>query len=537
MKLIFVTWWVMSGIWKWVCSSSIGRILKSAWYRVNMIKMDPYLQIDAGTMSPFEHWEVFVTDDWAETDLDVGNYERFIDENLTTESNLTSGKIYYSVISKERKWDYLGKTVQVIPHITNEIKERILKQAENYEITIIEVGWTVGDIESLPFVESIRQLKKDLGKENVCYVHLAPIVYACNEPKTKPIQHSVMKLREYWIQANILVCRTPTHLDSKIKEKLSLLCDIDIENIIEWLDVKTIYEVPIFFKNQNIYNNLTKILKLEDRKIDFKSWENFVDKIINPSWIVNIGIIGKYATFQDSYLSLTESIIHAWANNDVKVNINWIDAEELEWSNFEKILKEYHKNWKLDWVIIPWWFWVRWVQGKINTIKFVRENKIPFLGICLWLQTAVIEYARNVCKIEDADSAEFNENWANLVIDYIPEQRKITDKWGTMRLGAYSAMLSKDSLAYKLYWKEEILERHRHRYEVNPDYHEILKQKWLVLSWMSPNKRLVEFVEISNHPYFIATQAHPEFLSRPNNPHPLFDWLIKAVKQISNKNN
>lgn len=534
MKIIFITGWVLSGLGKWITSASLWRLIKSAWYDVNMIKMDPYLQVDAWTMSPYEHWEVFVTDDWAETDLDIWNYERFTDISLYWDNNITTWKVYLSVINKERKWDYLGKTVQVVPHITNEIKERILKTAKNSPITIVEVWWTVWDIESLPFFEAIRQMKNDIWKDNVLFVHVAPVLYLCFswDFKTKPIQHSVKELMSVWIHPDILVTRCEHDLPKWLKEKLSLFCDLEKDSIIEAKDAKSIYEVPLVFKNQNLDKILERKLWLSMKNVNLRKWKKAVDTILNPSSTVTIWIVWKYAQFKDAYTSLMEALAHAWANNDVKVMLNWIQSDDLEKPSYAKFLTNLVKKWMLDGILIPWWFGGRGVEWKINAIRFARENNIPFLGICLWLQTAVMEFARNVCGLKWANSTEFDKKAVYPVIDYMPEQREIQNKWWTMRLWAYPANLLKWSLAHKLYWKLKVSERHRHRFEVNPEYHEILEKKWLVISWKSPDGRLVEFVELKKHPYFIATQAHPEFKSRLDNPHPLFDGLVKAAKKV-----
>ena len=530
MKIIFVTGGSMSGLWKWVTSASIGKLIKSAGKKVWMIKMDPYLQVDAGTMSPYEHWEVFVTEDWAETDLDIWNYERFTGENFTKDSNVTSGKVYLSVINKEREWEYLGKTVQIIPHITNEIKDNILSVAQNYDLTIVEVGWTVWDIESQAFLEAIRQMRKDIWKENIMYVHVAPLLYLKYswELKTKLIQHSVIRLREYGIQPDILVCRTEKHMNEDIKNKLSLSCDIEPENIIEAIDAKTIYQVPEIFKKQNLDKIIIKTLGLWDITADLTTWNKLVDTIISPKEQVTIWIIWKYAEFEDTYKSISEAFIHAWVANNCKVKLNWIQSEDLENPNFKKTLTDLRNDWKLDGILVPWGFWERWVEWKINAVQFAREEKVPYFGICLWLQVAVIEYARNICKLDKSNSTEFNKDTNFPVIDYMEEQKKIEKKWWTMRLGSYQAKLKEWSLANKLYNTIEITERHRHRYEVNPEFHNILEEKWLILSGMSPDRKLVEFIELSDHPYFIATQAHPEFKSRLELPHPLFVWLVQS---------
>ncbi len=546
-KLIFVTGWTISGLGKGITSASIARLLESANRKITMIKMDPYLQVDAGTMSPYEHWEVFVTDDWGETDLDLWNYERFTNISLWKENNITTWKIYLNVINKERAWDYLWKTVQIVPHITNEIKENILKIAKDAEITLIEVGWTVGDIESQPFLEAIRQLKLDLGKQNIMYVHVAPLLYLpfSWELKTKPIQHSVKELMSYWIIPDILVTRTEVDVSPEIKTKISMSCDIAVENIIEAKNAKTIYEVPELFRKQNLDRIILNHFWFTWESADLTSWNNLVNKIIFPKKEVNIAIIWKYTEFLDTYKSISESLVHGWVANDAKVISNWVDSENL---NLEK-LEELKKSGKMDAILVPWGFWERWVEWKILATGFARINKIPFLWICLWLQVAVIEFARNVCGLKNANSREFDEKAKYKVIDFMEDQKNITKKWWTMRLWAYDAKLKKRSLAEKLYknfWlshpnlplslregiekNDELIisERHRHRYEVNPEFYNILEKNWLIISGTSPDSKLIEFVELENHPYFIATQAHPEFKSRLEKAHPLFDWLIRA---------
>lgn len=529
MKIIFVTWGAISGLWKGITSASIWKLMKSAWLSVGTVKMDPYLQVDAWTMSPFEHWEVFVTDDWWETDLDLGNYERFTDENVTKHSNITTWKVYLNVINKERAWDYLWQTVQIIPHITNEIKENILLTAKKYDLTIVEVGWTVWDIESQPFLESIRQLKNDLWKENTMFVHVAPLLYLNYswETKTKLIQHSVINLREYGLLPDIMICRSESPIWEDIKRKISMTCWVPESNVIDAVNVKSIYEVPENFKKQNLDKIIFKFFAYKNKKSDLKNWNKLVSRIIEPKWEVNIWVIGKYVEFEDTYKSLKEALVHSGGNCNVKVNINWIQSENVKSGKLLKKLEELNSEKKINWMIIPGWFGKRWVEWKILAARFARENNIPFLGICLWLQVAVIEFARNICGIMDANSAEFDKKTPNKVIDFMEEQKKITKKWWTMRLWAYDAELTKWSLAHSLYWKKNISERHRHRYEVNPSYHKVLKDNWLIISWMSPDKKLVEFIELPNHPYFIATQAHPEFKSRLDKPHPLFLGLVK----------
>ncbi|MCQ6253555.1 glutamine hydrolyzing CTP synthase [Methanocaldococcus sp.] len=531
MKFIFITGGVISSLGKGITAASLGRLLKARGFKVNMVKVDPYLQIDAGTMSPYEHGEVFVTEDGGETDLDLGHYERFIDENLTKHNNITTGKIYWSVLTKERRGEYLGKTVQVIPHITNEIKDWIKKLGENYDITIVEIGGTVGDIESLPFLEAIRQFKKDVGKENVLYIHvsLLPYIKAAGELKTKPTQHSVKELRSIGIQPDILICRTEYPISSKIKEKLSLFCDVDREAVIEARDAKTIYEVPLNLEKEGLGKLVTKKLNLPDREPNLEDWRKFVDRVINPLNEVVIAVVGKYVELKDAYLSINEALIHAGAKNDTRVNINWIHSERLECEEFEEILDKYRENNQLDGILVPGGFGDRGVEGKINAIKYARENDIPFLGICMGMQCAVIEFARNVCGLEGANSTEFDENTKYPVVDLLPEQKEIDAKGGTMRLGAYPAILKEGTLVHRLYKKIKVYERHRHRYEVNPEYHEILENYGLTISGKSPDGRLAEFIEIDKNRYFVATQAHPEFKSRPNKPHPLFDGLVRAA--------
>ncbi len=541
MKIIFVTGWTVSGLWKWVVTASISKLLQSAWLKIWVLKMDPYLQVDAWTMSPYEHWECYVTDDWAETDLDLWNYERFLWISLKKENNITTGQVYLNVINKERAWEYLGQTVQIIPHITNEIKDRILQVAKDFDITLIEVWWTVWDIESAPFLEAIRQLKRDLGRKNVFYIHLSLLLELTfsGEIKTKPIQHTIIKLREYWITADMLICRTWKQMDSKIKEKISMLCDIDKNKVIEWKNVATIYRVPEELKKQNVWKIILDYFSFDGKKINLDSWNKIVKKIENPKKEVTIAIVWKYTKFDDTYKSILESFTHAWANLETKVNINFIESDELENPHLtspkgeeqnNKILEKYRRKWKLDAILVPWWFWKRGIEWMINAISYARKNDIPFLWICLWMQLAVIEFARNVCGLKDANSSEFDKKTQNKVIDIMENQKNIKVKWWTMRLWAYKAILESWSLVEKLYTKKEVFERHRHRYEVNPKYHNILENNWLNLSWKSEDKKLVEFVENNKNTFFIATQAHPEFKSSLEKPHPLFVGLIRSIK-------
>lgn len=530
MKLIFVTWGMVSGLWKGITVSSIAKLLKSSWIKVWVIKMDPYLQVDAWTMSPYEHGEVFVTKDWWETDLDLWNYERFLWDSLSKKNNITTWSIYLNVINKEREGKYLGETVQIIPHITGEIKSNILELAKSNDITIVEVWWTVWDIESLPFLEAIREFKRDIWRENIFYIHLCLLLRLdfSWEVKTKPIQHTVAKLREYWIQPNMLICRTKYSIDTKIMDKISMMCDIDIKNIIEWKNVDTIYKVPEKFKTQKVDRIILDYFGYKNKKSDLSNWNKLVSKIVNPKKEITISIIWKYIEFEDTYKSIIESFIHAWALLETKVNINWVDSELLENEFYEDKLNELKKDSKLDAILIPWWFWVRWVEWMINASKFARVNKIPYLGICLWMQVAVIEYARNVSNLKNANSAEFNNNSKYKVIDIMKTQKRVKNKWWTMRLWNYEAILKKWSLVKKLYKKSEVVERHRHRFEVNPLYIKDLEKSWLIISWTSKDKELVEFIELKNHPYFIGTQGHPEFKSSLEKAHPLFIWLVET---------
>ena len=537
MKLIFVTWWVISGLGKWITAASIGRILKSAWYKVTMGKMDPYLQIDAWTMSPFEHGETFVTTDWFETDLDLWHYERFINEELTKYSSTTTGQIYLSVIKKERRWEYLWKTVQVIPHIINEVKHRIMQIAEWSDVAIIEIWWTVWDIEWPHFIETMRQFRHELGRENVLFVHVAPIVTVTTsgEMKTKAIQHSIIKLRELWIQADVLICRTPNPLEDWLKKKLSMFCDLEEDCIIENLD-QNIYELPLSFQKQWLDRLIIKRLFNEDKSSDLSKWEDLVNKLKNPESEISIWIAGKYTHLDDSYISVIEALKHAWAHYSTKVNIEWIDTEKFESDWRENEFANLCNSKNISWIVVPWWFGNRWIQWMINIATFCMNKNIPYLWLCLWMQIATIAFARSVCHIPQANSWEFTpENEFN-VIDIMEEQKSITDKWWTMRLGSYDAILKPDTKVWNLYKESNqidlsnnlVKERHRHRYEVNPKFHETLSKNWLVFSWLSPDWTLVEFIELPELKYFVATQAHPEFKSRLNKPHPLFLGLIKS---------
>lgn len=533
-KYIFVTGGVVSGLGKGITASSLALLLKSRGYKIFMQKFDPYINVDPGTMSPYQHGEVFVTADGSETDLDLGHYERFVDEELTFASNITAGKVYYSVINKERQGEYLGGTVQVIPHITNEIKNKVFEAAKtsNADVVITEIGGTVGDIESLPFLESIRQIRNELGKENVMFVHttLIPYIFGSNELKTKPTQHSVSTLRSVGIQPDMLVCRTPIPLDESIISKLSLYCSVDTNAIIEAIDVDNIYKVPINFHNQKIEETVCKHLNLKLKKIDFKFWKDLISVVEHLDGEIEIALVGKYVELHDAYLSVAESLRHAGYAIKKKVVINWVNSEDLE----KKVnLKNIFKNSKG--ILVPGGFGSRGIKGKIKAIKYARENNIPFLGICLGMQLACIEFGTNVCNLDDVDSTEFNELAKNPVIDLMLEQKSITQKGGTLRLGNYPCHIKKNSKLHKIYKDDKILERHRHRYEFNNQYIPLFESKGMVFSGMSPDNKLVEMIELPNLDYFVACQFHPEFKSRPNRPHPLFYSFVKASEEHANK--
>ena len=527
-KYIFVTGGVVSGLGKGITAASLGRLLKNRGYKVTIQKFDPYINVDPGTMSPYEHGEVFVTDDGAETDLDLGHYERFIDENLTKNSSVTSGRIYQSVINKERRGDYLGKTVQVIPHITNEIKEKIYSfENTDIDIVITELGGTVGDIESLAFLEAIRQVGIEKDPEDVMYIHvtLLPFISGSNEIKSKPTQHSVKELQSLGIKPDILVCRSDMPIPESIKDKLAMFCNVRKENVIANLTADNLYAVPLMIEKQGLAVQTCKHLRLDNIEPKNEEWEAMIANIRKvKDGEVTIAIVGKYVKLEDSYLSVTESLYHAGFENNVKVNVKYIDCETVTKENAKSILGE------LDGIIVPGGFGNRGIEGKINTIQYARESNVPFLGICLGMQMAVVEFARNVLGIEDANSEEFDEKCKNQVIHIMDEQKGIDDKGGTMRLGKYPCKIKKDTLAYSLYKSEEISERHRHRFEYNNEYKERLENAGLICSGTSPDGKLVEIVEIPSHPYFIAGQFHPEFKSRPNRPGPLFVGLVKAAK-------
>ncbi len=529
-KYIFVTGGVVSSLGKGITAASLGRLLKNRGYKVTIQKFDPYINIDPGTMSPYQHGEVFVTDDGAETDLDLGHYERFIDMNLSKASNVTTGKIYQSVINKERKGEYLGSTIQVIPHITNEIKDRVLRvgREDNADIVITEIGGTVGDIESQPFLEAIRQVKKDVPNRNdVLYIHvtLIPYISAAGELKTKPTQHSVKELRSIGIQPDIIVCRTEKEISDDMKRKIALFCDVDPEAVISNMTCRSIYEVPLLLQQEGLDRIALQKLGLEDRPCDMEEWTSMVDRILSAEKQVDIALVGKYVELHDAYLSVAEALSHAGFAFGTKVNIHWINSEELE--DHLDTLDEVFGG--VGGIIVPGGFGSRGIEGKIASIRWAREHKVPFLGLCLGMQCAVIEFARHVCGMTDANSSEIAPDCAYPVIDLMADQEDITDKGGTMRLGLYPCKLAAGTKARALYGEEIVYERHRHRYEVNNEYREAMAKHGLVFSGTSPDERLVEMIELSNHPFFMATQAHPEFKSRPTRPHPLFRGFVEAA--------
>lgn len=524
-KYIFITGGVVSSLGKGITAASLGRILKSRGLKVLLQKFDPYINVDPGTMSPYQHGEVFVTEDGAETDLDVGHYERFVDVNLSRYANYTTGRIYQTVLDKERRGDYLGQTVQVIPHITNEIKDRVtfMEKEMHPDVIISEIGGTVGDIESLPFLEAIRQLKFDLGKERVLYIHvtLIPYIRAASELKTKPTQHSVKELRSIGIQPDILVCRTEQDLSEDLKAKLALFCDVDREAVIQLKDATSIYEVPIMLAEEGMDREVIKRLSLTCQKADLAEWQEIVRKVRNLNRQVTIGLVGKYVELPDAYLSIVEALKHAGFQYNSDICIRWINAELVEKEGPDALLAG------IDGILVPGGFGERGIEGKIATARYARENKIPFLGICLGMQCAIIEFARQVCQLKDAHSSEFSTDTSNQLVYLMPDQKNVDKKGGTMRLGVYPCHLVPGTEAHRLYGREDIEERHRHRYEVNNDYRTILQENGLVISGLSPDGRLVEMIELSGHPWFVGCQFHPELKSRPNRPHPLFLGLIK----------
>lgn len=529
-KYVFVTGGVVSGLGKGITAASLGRLLKARGYKVTMQKFDPYINIDPGTMNPVQHGEVFVTDDGAETDLDLGHYERFIDESLTKNSNVTTGKIYWSVLQKERRGDFGGGTVQVIPHITNEIKSRFYRNpsAENTEIAIIEVGGTVGDIESQPFLESIRQFQHEKGRDNVILIHvtLIPYLRASQEMKTKPTQASVKELQGMGIQPDIIVCRSEHPLDNGIKDKISLFCNLPADHVLQNLDVDYLYEAPLAMEKENLAQVVCECLHLDCPKPDLSDWETMVDNLRHPVSKVRIALVGKYVQLHDAYISVVEALKHGGIYSHTTVEIKWVDAETVTPKTADEIFKD------VTGILVPGGFGHRGVEGKIEAIRYARTHKIPFLGICLGMQLAIVEFARNVIGFHDAHSLELNPSTTHPVIHIMQDQIGIEDIGGTLRLGAYPCILDKTSKAYEVYQKEEIQERHRHRYEVNNDYREVLTENGMNLCGLSPDGKIVEMAEIKDHPWFIATQAHPELKSRPNKPHPLFKGFVEAAAAL-----
>jgi len=526
-KYVFVTGGVVSGLGKGITAASLGRLLKARGYHVTMQKFDPYINMDPGTMNPIQHGEVFVTDDGTETDLDLGHYERFINENLDYNSNVTTGKIYWSVLNKERHGDYGGGTVQVIPHITNEIKSRFYKgKTEDEEtISIIEIGGTVGDIESQPFLEAIRQFQADIGRENTCIIEvtLIPYLKASGEMKTKPTQMSVKSLQSMGLWPDILVCRSDYPVDDGMKAKIAQFCNVKKEHVLQNLDAKSLYEVPLMMEEEHLAQAVCDTLGIPCPEADLEHWKEIAEASIHPEKKVTIAIVGKYVALHDAYLSVVEALKHGGIANRTEVDIRWVDSEDITPDTVDEYLHD------IDGMIVPGGFGTRGIEGKIISAQYAREKKIPYLGICLGMQLAIIEFARNVCGLTDASSIEFDPKTKNPVINFLPGQEDIDDIGGTLRLGAYPCVLADESKAIELYGKKEISERHRHRYEVNNDYREVLSDKGMILSGLSPDGRIVEMIEIKDHPYYVATQAHPEFKSRPDAPHPLFNGLIKAA--------
>lgn len=533
-KYVFVTGGVVSGLGKGITAASLGRLLKARGYKVTMQKFDPYINIDPGTMNPIQHGEVFVTDDGAETDLDLGHYERFIDESLDKNSNVTTGKVYWSVLQKERRGDYGGGTVQVIPHITNEIKSRFYRNFtdDDTRIAIIEVGGTVGDIESQPFLESIRQFQHEVGHENAILIHvtLIPYLSASQELKTKPTQASVKDLQSMGIQPDIIVCRSEHPLDQGIKDKIALFCNVPSDHVLQNLDVEYLYEAPLTMEKEHLAQVACECLHLNCPEPDLDDWHKMVDDLRHPTSKVTIALVGKYVQLHDAYISVVEALKHGGITNHATIDIKWVDSETVTEDNVDELLGD------VDGILVPGGFGTRGIEGMITAIRYARENKIPFLGLCLGMQLTIVEYARNVVGFRDAHSIEMDPNTTHPVIALMPDQNGIEDIGGTLRLGAYPCVLAKNSLAHSLYGTDNISERHRHRYEVNNDFRAVLTEKGLLLSGTSPDNRIVEMCELPGHPFYIATQGHPELKSRPNRPHPLFRGLIEAaLKHKDNK--
>jgi CTP synthase len=526
-RYIFVTGGVVSALGKGLASASIGMLMEARGYKVNMLKFDPYINVDPGTMSPFQHGEVFVTDDGAETDLDLGHYERFTSAKIGRRNNYTTGQIYESVINKERRGDYLGKTVQVIPHITDEIKSRIHAIGKDVDIVIVEIGGTVGDIESLPFLEAIRQFRLDVGRENAIFVHLTlvPFIATAGELKTKPTQHSVKELREIGLQPDIILCRTDRFLPQSLKNKISLFSNVSPDAVVTAKDVSTIYEVPLVFRQENLDRTILNLLRLPETEVHLEKLEQLVHGIKNPKEEVHIGVVGKYVELEDSYKSLHEALYHGGFANEAKVRIEWIEAEKIEPSNAAEILAH------VDGILVPGGFGLRGIPGMIHAIQYAREAKVPYFGICLGMQCALIEYARNVAGLEGADSTEFNPDTVQKIFVMLQHLKGVVNMGGTMRLGAYTCDLGPGTLAAKIYGTTQISERHRHRYEFNRDYEDTLRDLGMVFSGYSPDKVFVEMIELANHPWFLGCQFHPEYKSKPLSPHPLFRSFIAASLQ------
>jgi CTP synthase len=526
-KYIFVTGGVVSSLGKGLAAASIGCLLESRGLKVNLIKLDPYLNVDPGTMSPFQHGEVFVTDDGAETDLDLGHYERFTHAKLSRDNNWTTGRIYEQIIAKERRGDYLGKTVQVIPHVTNEIKAAMKKVAQEVDVCIVEIGGTVGDIESLPFLEAIRQMRQEIGREHTLFMHvtLVPFIAAAQELKTKPTQHSVKELLSIGIQPDILLCRTDRFLSKDLKSKIALFCNVEEEAVITAKDVASIYEVPVVFSRENVDTLVLKYLRLESKTQDLKQWEDIVHRVYNPKAEVSIAIVGKYVEYEDSYKSLKEALVHGALAHNLKLQASWVEAEGLEAGQAacEEQLRDY------DAILVPGGFGKRGIEGMLQAIRYARENKVPYFGICLGMQTACVEFARNVCGLADANSSEFDPATPHRVIYKLRELRGVEELGGTMRLGAWPCKIEPGTLAHKIYGQLEISERHRHRYEFNREYEETLTAGGLRISGSTPDGTYVEMVELPDHPHFIGCQFHPEFKSKPLEPHPLFRTFIGAA--------
>lgn len=524
-KFIFVTGGVLSSLGKGLAAASISALLESRGLKVTNQKLDPYINVDPGTMSPFQHGEVFVTDDGAETDLDLGHYERFTSTRMGKSNNLTTGQVYFAVITKERHGDYLGKTVQVIPHITNEIKDFIRHTAEGFDVAIVEIGGTVGDIESLPFLEAIRQFRNEVGRQNAIFIHLTwvPLIKTAGEVKTKPTQHSVKALREIGIQPDILLCRTENFLSEDIKAKIALFCNVEVAAVFTAKDVNCIYEVPLIYHREGLDAKIVDLLNIWTGQPRLEAWEEVVQKFHNPAHEVCIGIVGKYVNLTDSYKSLNEALVHGGIGNNCRVRLKFIDSEKVEAEGLDGKLDD------VDGVLIPGGFGIRGIEGMITAAKYAREKKIPFFGICLGMQMAVVEYARHICGLGGANSSEFDPRTPYPVIDLLPEQRNVQDMGASMRLGAWPCLISPDSFAFDAYGQEEISERHRHRYEFNNDYKKALTDKGLRITGASPDGRLAEIVELKDHPWFLGCQFHPEFKSQPTNPHPLFSKFIEAA--------